>query len=464
MGATRSDRLQHRPHAVAEGSRERGEQPGQHALTLADRLDAWFFALSGVLALWYAIALLRDGIRPGWPALLLVVFWVYFTYLLLPRLHRILTRLYLPGYFIGRTRTSDGLLGDPVNVALRGTEAQLHAAMTAAGWTRADRLDLRTGPAIVRSTLRRRSYPSAPVSPLHLFDRRQDFAYERQVAGTPARRHHVRFWRCPEGWLLPGGFAADWLAAATYDRSVGISLFTLQVTHKIDEDIDVERDFVVASVTSAQPRADVHVLRRFSSGYHTRNGGGDRIRTDGDLPVLDLRSVPTPSSAPESATRSLRPATVVAGATIALVRAATYAALFVVLFAAPGHTTFFADFGLSRDDLTQVTAVLAAGLAVAAFVDAGLALATLAGRNWARIGLMSVCAVTSLAAFVATVGHTGRPIGLAPLPSLGASVLVLLALSNPSARAWAVRPASLAARRTPTDHHTTEEHHHVNAR
>ncbi len=443
MGAPRSDRLQHRPHAVAEGGRERGEQPGQHASTLADRLDAGFFALSGLLAVWYAIALLRDGVRPGWPALLLVVFWVYFTYLLLPRLHRILTRLYLPDYFIGRTRTSDGLLGDPVNVALRGTEAQLHAAMTAARWTRADRLDLRSGLAIVRSTLRRRSYPSAPVSPLHLFDRRQDFAYERQVAGTPARRHHVRFWRCPEGWLLPGGFAVDWLAAATYDRSVGLSLFTLQVTHKIEEDIDVERDFVVASVTTAEPRAGVHVLEQFSSGYHTRNGGGDRIRTDGDLPVLDLRAVPTPSPAPEPAQpRSFRPTTTVAGATIALVRAVAYAALFVVLFAAPGHTTFFADFGLSRDDLAQVTVVLAAGLAVAAFVDAALALAVLAGRNSARIGLMSVCAVTALAAFVASMGRTGHPVGLGSLPSLGASVLVLLVLSTPSARAWAAEDRS----------------------
>ena len=43
--------------------------------------------------------------------LLLIVFWVLLTYLLLPRLHRILTRLYVPGYFIGRARTSDGLLG-----------------------------------------------------------------------------------------------------------------------------------------------------------------------------------------------------------------------------------------------------------------------------------------------------------------------------------------------------------------
>ena len=58
------------------------------------------------------------------------------------RLHRILTRIYLPYYFIGRARTSDGLLGDPVNVALLGSEEQLHSAMHQAGWTLADDVDL----------------------------------------------------------------------------------------------------------------------------------------------------------------------------------------------------------------------------------------------------------------------------------------------------------------------------------
>ena len=86
-----------------------------------------------------------------------------------------------------------------------------------------------------------------------LFDRQQDFAYQQEVAGSPSKRHHVRFWRCPPGWLLPGGFEVDWLAAGTYDRSVGLSLFTLQITHKIEENTDIERDFIVETVTMVCP-------------------------------------------------------------------------------------------------------------------------------------------------------------------------------------------------------------------
>ena len=104
-------------------------------------------ASPGLSTIWLAYLLVRESVRPGWPLLLLVVFWILVTYLLLPRLHRILTRIYVPGYFIGRTRTSDGLLGDPINLGWRGHEAQIHLAMTRGGWTRADDLnaDQRSG-------------------------------------------------------------------------------------------------------------------------------------------------------------------------------------------------------------------------------------------------------------------------------------------------------------------------------
>ena len=73
------------------------------------RVDGLLFGFAGVAAAWLAYLLLRVGVRPGWPLLLLLPFWLVVTYLTLPRIHRILTTIYVPGYFIGRTRTSDGL-------------------------------------------------------------------------------------------------------------------------------------------------------------------------------------------------------------------------------------------------------------------------------------------------------------------------------------------------------------------
>ncbi|MGK0741204.1 LssY C-terminal domain-containing protein [Leucobacter sp. Z1108] len=262
-------------------------------VSLTAVLDEFFFIFAGIAAVWLAWLLLTESFHIGWWGILVaILFWGLLAYLVLPRIHRVLTTIYVPDYFIGRTRTSDGLLGDPINLALLGEAEQLHQALRAAAWTRADPVTVRSSLRIVTSTVTRRSYDEAPVSPLFLFGRMQDFAYQQEVTGNPAKRHHVRFWRTPEGWLLPGGERVDWLAAGTFDRAVGFSLFTLQITHKIDADTDVERDHIVGTVLAHNEAARLRVLPDFSTGYHSRNGGGDSIRTDGDLPILDLRALP----------------------------------------------------------------------------------------------------------------------------------------------------------------------------
>ncbi len=228
-----------------------------------------------------------DSGRSRLPALLLL--WLFSAYLVLPRVHRQLSTLYLPNYFIGRVRTGDGLLGDPVNLAINGTKQQLISAMRQAGWNRADELNLKSSIKMTISSIRKTSYPTAPVSSLFLFHDKQDLAFQQQVDGNPRKRHHVRFWKTPPGWWLPGGHKAAWLGAATFDKHVGLSLFTGQITHKIDERIDMERDFVVKSLVDAGIAEDTQVVEHFVSGYHSRNGGGDRIMTDGSLPFITLK-------------------------------------------------------------------------------------------------------------------------------------------------------------------------------
>jgi hypothetical protein len=419
---------------------------GRERLSLGAALDSVLFVFAGAAAVWLALVVLEDSLQIGWQLLLLVVFWALVAYLVLPRIHRILTRLYLPDYFIGRTRTADGLLGDPVNLAFLGDEAQVHAALTAGGWTRADDIDRRSVVEMIRSTLTRRTYPTAPVSPLFLFDRQQDFAYQEEVDGNPAQRHHVRFWRCPDGWLLPGGYAVDWLAAGTYDRSVGLSLLTFQVTHRIAADIDVERDHIVTTVCANSPGASVEVIENFSTGFHDRNGGGDAIRTDGDLPVVDLRRVAAPPEAwasPRTDSRDRRPAATAFGAAVAALRGITSAGL-VLSIVLDATVLDLGLVGLDAHDrgapsstaAIVAVAVLVAGLAA---LDFALAVATYRGRNWARVVIMLASAVSITGAFVAHLRGAAGPLVGTGLVNLALGVLVLLALSSHRARRFALR-------------------------
>jgi hypothetical protein len=414
--------------------------------TVWDRL---FFLVGGVSAVWLSYLLLRLSFEWGWAQIwFAVVFWALLAYLVLPRLHSILTRLYVPDYFIGRARTSDGLLGDPVNVALRGSEAQIHSVMHRAGWTIADDVTLASSWRIVTSTILRRSYDEAPVSPLMLFRRQQDFAYQQEVDGNPGKRHHVRFWRCHPGWLLPGGHPVDWLAAGTYDRSVGFSLFTLQITHKIDENTDTERDHIVSSIVKTEPVAKVEVLRDFSTGYHTRNGGGDTITTDGDLPIVDLGAITVPPQVarhPPSDSRNKRPAPTIVGALLAGARAVAAIVAVVSGFLSPDD--LLQGLSIQSDDGSKLTAaqseiVLYAGLGFVGLIALGellLAWLVFLGSNRARVTAMALSTAAIATQAIDVVNGGSLATLEANLPGLTLDILLILALSSERARIYARR-------------------------
>lgn len=179
------------------------------------------------------------------------------------------------------TRTSSGIHGDPLNVAIVASEEDLNHIMLEAGWIPADPITFASCVKISAATVLRRMYQQAPVSSLMLFGRKQDLAYQQPVGGDPSRRHHVRFWRAP----MEAEGQPVWIGAATYDRSVGLSRTTLQVTHHIDGDVDAERDHLLDNWRQTGRLQDFYWLDDFHRDREGKNGGGDRYFTDGRLAV-----------------------------------------------------------------------------------------------------------------------------------------------------------------------------------
>jgi hypothetical protein len=184
------------------------------------------------------------------------------------------------------TYTAEGIPADPINVALAGSEGALVAAMRAAGWTRADRISLRTGLRDAGSVLFDRPYSSAPMS-THFVGRRrpQDVAFERTVGRSPRCRHHVRFWRFEKDGRTM------WLGAASFDRYVGISHFTGEVMHHIDPRIDAERDRLVRDLARVGRASRLNWVSDFCPAARARNGGGDWYETDRRLAAATLAAI-----------------------------------------------------------------------------------------------------------------------------------------------------------------------------
>jgi hypothetical protein len=177
--------------------------------------------------------------------------------------------------------TSQDIPADPINLRLVGDEGRVKCAFERGGWVLADPLSGRSALGIVGSVVLQHSYPAAPVSSLYFQERLQDLAYERDEGRTAHRRHHVRLWHVGTN---------EWIGAATYDRGVGLALFTLQVTHHIGPNVDAERDSLGAMLQKVGGQYQGSIPSHVPAGSRLRNGGGDPYFTDGMIKTFVLPS------------------------------------------------------------------------------------------------------------------------------------------------------------------------------
>jgi hypothetical protein len=215
----------------------------------------------------------------------LLLTYLLVAYVLVPLVWKRETRHQLAPVGVPRiTHTPAGIHGDPVNVALVGSEPDVIHAMTAAKWYPADPITFRSSVRIAVDSVFRRPDDDAPVSPLELFGRKQDLAFEQPVGDSPRKRHHVRYWH----WDQLHDGREVWFGAATFDERVGFSDTTGQVTHHIGPDVDAERDRILSELKAAGQALDIYWLNGFYPELEGRNGGGDPWHTDGRLGVAVL--------------------------------------------------------------------------------------------------------------------------------------------------------------------------------
>lgn len=189
------------------------------------------------------------------------------------------------------TLTSQGIPGDPLNVGFIGSEEELTHALLETGWHPADPVTLRSSIKIAGSVVFNRAYAAAPVSNLFVFGRKQDLAFEKEEGKSASHRHHVRFWKSVE---LGRKELPLWIGAITFDRSVGLSHTTAQITHHIGPDVDAERNLLMGEFSKGGWLTEIYQVTGVGATVLGRNGGGDPYYTDGELSIGLLASASDP--------------------------------------------------------------------------------------------------------------------------------------------------------------------------
>ncbi len=184
-----------------------------------------------------------------------------------------------------RIADKDGNPGDMVNFLMLGSEDAMQKVFTAAGWVKVD-ADVR-GTVLhgILESISKESYLTMPMSPLYLFGRPQDYGWAHaEPIKVVASRNHLRIWKAP--------FQVDaqtlWVGAATHDIGFERDERNNGVTHKIDPDIDLERDYVEKTLTSTGLVAEVTYVLPRDALKEARTATGGSFHSDGRVLILKL--------------------------------------------------------------------------------------------------------------------------------------------------------------------------------
>lgn len=185
-----------------------------------------------------------------------------------------------------RVQDQEGNPGDMVNFALIGTQAKVEQAFQNAGWVQADNTKQDAVVHGLLSTLQRKAYLEMPMSTLYLFGRPQDFSFARADPITvAAERHHLRVWRSTE--TLDG--KQMWVGSSTHDIGFEKDQRNNGVTHKIDPEIDKERDFVEQSFAAAGNLLAAAYVTPKDPLRTAKTATGGSFQSDGRIVVLVLK-------------------------------------------------------------------------------------------------------------------------------------------------------------------------------
>jgi hypothetical protein len=181
-----------------------------------------------------------------------------------------------------RALNGEGREGDMLNLVFLAREDELREAFARAGWLGADK----SIPRIVwRLMWRRTHYKEFPMVRLYVYGRPQDYAFVLPDSKLiVARRHHLRIWKTDrevDGIPL-------WAGAATHDVSFGFVIHKLRFFHRIDPNVDEERDFIASNLAETWQPTRQEYMRSADSVLNAQTATGQSYHSDGRILFLVL--------------------------------------------------------------------------------------------------------------------------------------------------------------------------------
>jgi hypothetical protein len=185
-----------------------------------------------------------------------------------------------------RVTNRDGREGDMLNLIFQAKEEDLQEAFAQAGWLKVEK----SKRLIIWHLLwQRQHYTKLPMDRLYVYGRAQDYSYALpDPLSIVARRHHLRIWKT--GHVVDG--VPLWVAAATHDVSIHLVKHKFRLFHRIDPNVDAERDFIAGNLSEAKRLTREEYVNCPEPVFDAQTATGQPYYSDSRMLLLELRPGP----------------------------------------------------------------------------------------------------------------------------------------------------------------------------
>jgi LssY C-terminus len=185
----------------------------------------------------------------------------------------------------------EGREGDMLNLIFLAQEDELQDTFARAGWLRVEN----SKPQIIWHLMcQRKHYTKLPMNKLYVFGRAQDYSYALpDPRFIVAQRHHLRIWKTDR--VVNG--VPLWVAAATHDVSIQFVKRKFRLFHRIDPDVDAEREFIAGNLAETQQLAREEYVNRANPVFNAQTETGQAYYSDSRLLLLELNRGVLPRAA-----------------------------------------------------------------------------------------------------------------------------------------------------------------------
>jgi len=180
------------------------------------------------------------------------------------------------------TETLTGEKQEPISfIILSENDEKFIKLFKNSGWFLADTVNISSVAKLAEMAFLKQSYPQAPMTPSFWNSKVHSFGFEKPTKTDNVReRHHARFWKT--NYIMANGNKI-YVGTASLDSGIKWGL-----THKINPDIDTEREFLFRDMENANVLTNSK-KQKFVKPILGQNFSGDPFFTDGEQYIVFVK-------------------------------------------------------------------------------------------------------------------------------------------------------------------------------